>query len=74
MADERVPAFSAGARMHPVHPDDVRIAEGRDRASRGRRKVRGVTLPSNPCKDMPTANSKRRRALSLPPRLYYALG
>ena len=51
MADERVPAFSAGARMHPVHPDDVRIAEGRDRASRGRRKVRGPALPSNPCED-----------------------
>jgi len=38
MADERMPAVSAGARMHPVHPDDVRIQEGRDPAARGRRK------------------------------------
>ena len=40
MAEERLPALSAGVRMQPVHPDDVRIGEGRDPVARAtRRKV-----------------------------------
>lgn len=45
MEEERVPALSPGARMQFVNPDDVRMAEGRDRgASRGRRKVSPAPL------------------------------
>ena len=56
MEEERVPALSPGARMHPVHPDDVRIAEGRDRAAaRGRRKVSPAPLSSTPLRRVPSA-------------------
>eukprot|EP01043_Picozoa_sp_COSAG02_P015269 COSAG02_NODE_646_length_18945_cov_17.654462_5_plen_86_part_00 len=63
MDDERAPALSAGARMHPVHPDDVRIADGRERAARARRKVSSIPLSSVPSRTARFACGIRASAL-----------